>query len=41
MDHILVNDPDFSDLDALTGEIEKGTLEFIREVEEFIPGSGF
>ena len=29
IDHILINDPDFSDLDTLTRQIEKGTLEFI------------
>jgi hypothetical protein len=31
--HILVSDPDFGDLDALTSEIERGTLEFIKDVE--------
>ena len=34
--HILVGDPDFSDLDLLTTEIEKGTLAFIRDVEGFL-----
>jgi hypothetical protein len=33
---ILVNDPDFSDLDALTKQIERGTLDFIRDVEGFL-----
>jgi len=34
--HILVNDPDFSDLSALTAEIERGTLEFIGDIEGFL-----
>lgn len=34
--HILVAGPDFSDLEALTMQIEQGVLEFIREVEEFL-----
>jgi hypothetical protein len=33
-DHILVSDPDFGDLDALASQIEGGTLEFIKDVEE-------
>ena len=36
LDHILVNNPDFSDLDALTRQIERGSLEFIRDVEGFL-----
>lgn len=36
MEHILVNDPDFSDLDNLTKQIEAGTLEFINDVENFL-----
>jgi hypothetical protein len=36
VDHVLAEDPDFSDLDALTERIEKGTLEFIRDVERFL-----
>jgi hypothetical protein len=36
MEHILVNDPDFSDLDALTTQIEQGTLKFIQDVESFL-----
>jgi len=35
-DHILIKDPDFSDLNALTRQIERGTLEFIRDVEGFL-----
>jgi len=36
VDHILINDPDFSDLDTLTKQIERGTLDFIRDVENFL-----
>jgi hypothetical protein len=35
IDHVLVADPDFRDLDALTEQIESGTLAFIREIEAF------
>ena len=33
MGHILDGNPDFGDLDTLTGQIERGTLEFIKDVE--------
>jgi hypothetical protein len=33
---ILVEDPDFSDLDTLTKQIERGTLKFIKHVEGFL-----
>ena len=33
---VLIDDPDFSDLDALTEEIERGTLKFIKDVEGFL-----
>ena len=36
LDHILIDDPDFSDLDTLTKQIERGTLDFIRDVEDFL-----
>ena len=36
IDHILIDDPDFSDLDALTKQIERGTLNFIKDVEGFL-----
>jgi len=36
IDHILVNNPDFGDLDSLTKQIERGTLEFITDVEGFL-----
>jgi hypothetical protein len=36
LEHILVEDPDFGDLDALTRQIDRGTLEFITDVESFL-----
>ena len=36
LEHILVDDPDFRDLDALTEQIETGTLQFIQDVEDFL-----
>ncbi len=36
IEHILVDDPDFNDLDALTQRIESGTLQFIQEIEDFL-----
>jgi hypothetical protein len=36
VEYILVDNPDFSDLDSLTREIERGTLKFINDVEAFI-----
>ena len=36
---VLVAEPDFGDLNALTGQIEKGTLQFIRDVETFLSSS--
>ncbi len=36
VEYILVDDPDFSDLDALTKQIETGTLKFIKDVESFL-----
>ena len=36
LDHVLVDNPDFRDLDALTKQIERGTLEFIKDVESFL-----
>jgi hypothetical protein len=35
LEYILVDDPDFSDLDALTAQIESETLAFIADVESF------
>ena len=37
LEQTLVDDPDFSDLPALTGRIEQGTLDFMREVEKHLP----
>lgn len=36
LEHILVENPDFSDLEALTRQIDQGTLNFIKEVESFL-----
>lgn len=33
---VLVENPDFSDLDALTRQIEVGTLNFIEDIETFL-----
>jgi hypothetical protein len=36
VDTVLVKNPDFSDLNALTKQIEAGTLKFIEDVEAFL-----
>ena len=36
IDHVLIDDPDFGDLETLTRQIERGTLEFMRDVEGFL-----
>jgi hypothetical protein len=36
IEHILVDNPDFRDLDALTDQIERETLKFIKDVESFL-----
>lgn len=36
IDHILIDNPDFRDLDTLTKQIEKGTLKFIKDIENFL-----
>jgi hypothetical protein len=36
IEHILVDNPDFSDLDALTEQIERRTLKFIKDIERFL-----
>jgi hypothetical protein len=36
IEHILVERPDFSDLDSLTKQIESGTLEFIEDIGNFL-----
>lgn len=40
IEHVLVAEPDFGDLPALTGQIERGTLKFIQDVEVFMAGQG-
>ncbi len=36
IEHVLVANPDFSDLDGLTHQIESGTMNFIKDVEGFL-----
>ncbi|MFC2035631.1 DUF7000 family protein [Chloroflexota bacterium] len=36
INHVLVDNPDFNDLDTLTEQIETGTLNFIRDIENFL-----
>jgi hypothetical protein len=36
IEYIVVENPDFSDLDMLTRQIESGTLKFIKDVEDFL-----
>jgi len=36
LEYVLSDKPDFSDLDALTKQIERGTLKFITAVENFL-----
>jgi len=36
LEHVLVDNPDFSDLAALTRQIEQGTLKFIQDVDSFL-----
>ena len=36
VEHTLVENPDFSELDTLTTQIESGALLFIKDVEEFL-----
>jgi hypothetical protein len=36
LEDILVADPDYNDLEALTGQIEHGTLKFIADIEGFL-----
>jgi hypothetical protein len=36
LSEVLVDQPDFNNLDTLTGQIESGTLQFIDEVEAFL-----
>jgi len=36
LESTLVDDPDFKDLEALTGQIERATLKFIKDVDDFL-----
>jgi hypothetical protein len=36
LDHIIIKNPDFSDLDILTKQIESGTLKFAKDIENFL-----
>jgi hypothetical protein len=36
VESILVENPDFNDLDTLTKQIERGTLKFIEDIENFL-----
>jgi hypothetical protein len=36
MEHTLADTPDFNDSDALTEQLEKGTLAFIGDIEKFL-----
>ncbi len=36
IEYILVDNPDFSNLDIITKQIEKGTLKFIKDIENFL-----
>lgn len=36
LEQVIVEDPDFRDLDRLTQQIEAATLEFIRDIEDFM-----
>ena len=36
LDHVLLANPDFSDFDVLTTEIERGTLTFLKDVERIL-----
>jgi hypothetical protein len=35
-DTVLIENPDFGDLDALTSQIETGTLNFVKDIEDFL-----
>ncbi len=36
IEHVLVEEPNFDDLDGLTNEIEEGVIQFIQEIEKFL-----
>jgi hypothetical protein len=37
IEYVVAENPDFSDLDALTKQIENGTLKFIKDIENHLP----
>lgn len=39
VEHVLVEQPNFGDLPALTGQVERGTLKFIADLEQFLGGA--
>ncbi len=40
LEYVLADEPNFRDLEALTTQIEKGTLKFIKDVEGFLSKYG-
>jgi hypothetical protein len=36
--HVLTPNPDYDDMDAVTEQIEKGSVKFIQDVDEFMSG---
>jgi len=36
IEYIIVENPDFSDLETLTKQIERGVLKFIKDVEDYL-----
>ena len=36
LEHVLVESPDFDDLEAITDQIEQGMLEFVADVDAFL-----
>ena len=40
IEYTLIDNPDFSELDKLTKQIESGTLNFVRDVESFLSKYG-
>jgi hypothetical protein len=40
LESVLVGNPDFSDLETLTRQIEQGTVKFIKDVEGFLTKAG-
>jgi hypothetical protein len=39
VEHVLADNPDFSDLDLLTKQIEEGTMSFIKDIEKYLERS--